>query len=70
MTGFYYTASEVARLIGVSRAQAYHIVRTLNEELKGKGYITIAGKIPKKYLQEHYYGLDLLQAEDILQTLG
>ncbi len=68
MTGFYYTAPEVAQLIGVSRGQAYQIVRTLNNELKEKGFITIAGKIPKKYLQEHYYGLDLSQAEEILKA--
>ncbi|MBD9162650.1 MAG: DNA-binding protein, partial [Blautia wexlerae] len=29
----------------------------LNEELKQKGFITIAGKIPKKYLEERCYGL-------------
>ena len=68
MAGFYYTAPEVAQLIGVSRGQAYQIVRTLNNELKEKGFITIAGKIPKKYLQEHYYGPDLSQAEEILKA--
>ena len=32
-------------------------IRKLNEELKQKGFITIAGKIPKKYLEERCYGL-------------
>lgn len=68
MAGFYYTAPEVAQLIGVSRGQAYQIVRTLNNELKEKGFITIPGKIPKKYLQEHYYGLDLSEAEELLKA--
>ena len=52
----YYTAMEVANLLGVSRAKGYKIVRKLNEELTKKGYIVIAGKIPKKFLEEKYYG--------------
>lgn len=52
----YYTAMEVANLLGVSRAKGYKIVRELNEELTKKGYIVIAGKIPKKFLEEKYYG--------------
>ena len=52
----YYTAMEVANLLGVSRAKGYKIVRELNEELTKKGYIVIAGKIHKKFLEEKYYG--------------
>ena len=51
----YYTAMEVAKMLGVSRAKGYKIVRELNEELTKKGYIVIAGKIPKKFLEEKYY---------------
>ena len=32
------------------------VLRELNEELTKKGYIVIAGKIPKKFLEEKYYG--------------
>ena len=32
---------EVADELGVSRPYAYKLIRQLNEELKGKGYITI-----------------------------
>ena len=52
----YYTAMEVAKMLGVSRAKGYEIVRELNEELTKKGYIVIAGKIPKKFFEEKYYG--------------
>ncbi len=52
----YYTAMEVAKMLVVSRAKGYKIVRELNEELTKKGYIVIAGKIPKKFLEEKYYG--------------
>lgn len=57
----YYTANEVMELLGISRAQAYKIVKKLNEELETKGYIVTAGKIPKKYLRERCYGLAVTQ---------
>ena len=53
----YFTAMEVADLLGISRAKAYKVVKVLNEELKAAGYITIAGRIPKKYFCEKYYGM-------------
>lgn len=55
----YYTANEVQEMLGVSRAKAYKIIRELNGELSAKGYIVTAGKIPKKYLSEKYYGMIL-----------
>ena len=50
------TAHEVGILLGVSRAYAYRIVKKLNEELSQKGYLTIQGKINKKYFYERIYG--------------
>lgn len=58
-TCLYYTAIEIADLLGVSRGHAYKIVKQLNAELAQKGYITIAGRIPKKFFVEHYYGMTL-----------
>lgn len=55
----YYTANEIAQMLGVSRAKAYKIVKELNEELAAKGFIVIAGKIPRQYLADKYYGLAL-----------
>lgn len=53
----YYTALEIADMLGISRGHAYKIVKQLNTELADKGYIVIAGRIPKKYFAEHYYGM-------------
>lgn len=55
----YYTALDIKEMIGVSRGQAYKIIRELNEQLKAKGYIVIPGKISKKYFQEHCYGIEI-----------
>lgn len=60
MQGYlYYTAAEVQEMLGVSRGKAYQMVRDLNEELKAKGFIVIAGKIPKQFFHEHFYGLSV-----------
>ena len=39
-------AEEVADELGVSKPYAYKLIRQLNEELKDKGFITIAGQPP------------------------
>ena len=37
---------------GVSKSYAYKIVQKLNQELKEKGYLTISGRVNRKYFQE------------------
>mgnify|MGYP000067285197 CR=1 FL=1 len=56
MNTIYYTAQEVADLLGVAKGHAYKIIKALNEELAKKRYITVSGKIPKKFFAEKYYG--------------
>lgn len=51
----FYTVDEVAVMLKVSRPTAYRIIRQLNDELKAEGYITIAGRVPKKYFSEKMY---------------
>ena len=53
----YYTATEIMEMLGISRGHAYKIVKQLNQELASKGFIVIAGRVPKKYFAEHYYGM-------------
>jgi hypothetical protein len=43
-------------MLGVSLGTSYRLIRRLNNELEDKGYITFAGKLPKKYLEERYFG--------------
>ena len=47
---------EVAKELGVSRPYAYKLIRTMNEELKKTGCITIAGRIDWKFFYEKFYG--------------
>lgn len=50
-------AEEIAEELGVSTAYAYKLVRKLNEELERQGFITIVGRVSKKYYQEKFYGI-------------
>lgn len=48
---------EIAKDLGVSKPYAYKLVREMNEELKGKGFMTIAGRVSRQYYEEKFYGL-------------
>lgn len=48
---------EIAKDLGVSKPYAYKLVREINEELKGKGFMTIAGRVSRRYYEEKFYGL-------------
>ena len=55
MDNMYVKASEVAEMIGVSRAKAYKMVAQMNEELKAQNYLVISVRVPRKYLMEKLY---------------
>lgn len=48
----YVRVNEAAERLGCSITLAYGILRRLNSELKQKGYITIAGRVPRAYFEE------------------
>lgn len=48
-------SKDVAEIMECSQAQAYKIIKQLNNELKDKGYITLAGKVNSKYFYERTY---------------
>ena len=43
---------DVANELGVSKSYAYKLVQKLNAELNEKGYLTIAGRVNKKFFLE------------------
>jgi Mn-dependent DtxR family transcriptional regulator len=54
----YLKVDEVAELLGVSKSYAYKIVQKLNAELDAKGFLTISGRVNKKYfLEKACYGV-------------
>ncbi len=49
---------EAARELDVSTPYAYKIILKLNDELKEKGFITIAGRVNRQYFNERLYGAE------------
>jgi len=56
MKKLFYTAQEVADMLDVSKSQAYILIKKWNKELEAMGFITVPGKVSRKYLQEKIYG--------------
>ena len=56
-TTLFVTAEIVAKDRGVSKPFAYKLVRQMNDELNAKGYLTVAGRVSRKYYEERFYGL-------------
>lgn len=60
----FFTAAEVAQMLGVSNGKAYRILKQMNDELRKKGYLTVPGKIPVEYFKEKWYGAEKMEAEE------
>ena len=52
----YLTVNDVIEILGISKSQAYKVIRNMNNDLAAKGYLTVQGKVPKKYFEEQWYG--------------
>lgn len=50
-------AEEMAEALGVSKPYAYKLMREMNSELKQKGFLTIPGRVSRRYFEEKFYGL-------------
>ncbi len=51
-----YTALELSNMLDISVGQGYKIIRKLNQELEKAGYLTIQGKVSKRYFEKRWYG--------------
>lgn len=45
---------DVAKELGISISHSYKVMQQLNKELKEKGYMTIAGRVNRKYFMEKF----------------
>ena len=52
MENSFMRVDDVAKELGVSKSYAYKIVQRLNAELKEQGYLTISGRVNRKYFME------------------
>ena len=52
MDTLFMNADEVAKEMNVSKAYAYRIIQRLNKEMQDMGYITVAGKVNRKFFMK------------------
>ncbi len=52
MNNIMMTASEVTETMGVSKAYAYKVIQRLNRELQEQGYLTVSGKVNRKFFMK------------------
>ena len=53
-----YNAKELAEVLGVSTSSAYGFIKTMNEELKKDGFLTVRAKVPKAYVKKRFFGIE------------
>ena len=51
------TAEEMATILGISRPYAYKLIKQMNDELESNKYITVPGKVSRKFFEEKFYGV-------------
>lgn len=56
-------ADDVVKTLEVSQSKAYRIIKKLTEEMASKGYITINGRVNRKYLEAQIYGYDSINRQ-------
>ena len=49
----YYSAEDIAKMLGVSMGKSYKILREMNKDLASKGFLTIAGKFRWSILRKN-----------------
>lgn len=54
----YYSAKDIATMLGASASKAYEIIRQLNLELEDEGYLVLRGKVPVAYFNKRWYGME------------
>ena len=59
-------ADEVAKELGISKSFAYKLIRQLNQELRERGFLTIAGRINRDYFRKRIY----TEKREVKQNVG
>ena len=63
----YIAHEEVMELLGIGQKKAYEIIKAVNTELAAKGFITLRGKAPRKYL---LYRLGIIPPDETIKRVN
>ena len=59
MDKLYLNVHDVMALLDVSQSKAYQIIKELNNEMATKCYLTVSGKVNRRYLLERCYSQEV-----------
>lgn len=60
----FYGIEDVKRILGVSESKGYEYIRLMNQELTQNGYLTVRGKVPVRYFNERFFGIDMRERKE------
>ena len=48
-------AAEVMEVLGISSSSAYNVISVLNEEMDKEGFLTLRGRVNRRYFEDRLY---------------
>ena len=48
-------AAEVMEVLGISSSSAYNVISVLNEEMDKEGFLTLRGRVNRRYFEDRFY---------------
>ena len=51
----FYTAGDIAGILGKSESYGYKVIQQLNKELDQQGYLTARGRVPAQYFYDRFF---------------
>jgi hypothetical protein len=64
MEKLFLSVEDVAEVMSISVSYAYKVIQRMNRELKKRGFVTMHGRIDRKYFFDQFYGTaDKVQEE-------
>lgn len=49
------TADDVSKYMSISKPMAYKVIKKLNNELDAKGYLTVSGKVNRRFFESKVF---------------
>ena len=56
MEKLFLSVEDVAEVMNVSVSYAYKVIQRMNRDLRKKGFITLQGRVDRKYFFDQFYG--------------
>jgi hypothetical protein len=55
MQSIFMNAAEVMEGLGISSSSAYNVISILNEEMDKEGFLTLRGRVNRRYFEDRLY---------------